>query len=57
MNISTKRLQLLTQIQTDELKDIASWIKKNQAFGYQEGLLEFYKIHINDLVDTSFDNS
>ena len=57
MNISTKRLQLLTQIQTDELKDIASWIKKNQAFGYQEGLLEFYKTHISDIIDNSFDNS
>lgn len=57
MNISAKRLQLLTQIQSAELKQIASWIKQNHVFGYQEGLLEFYKTHISDIIDNSFDNS
>ena len=36
-------MKKLYNLQTPVLKDIADLIIKNAAFGYQEGLISFYK--------------
>ena len=43
IDISSKRLQMLNQIKTDNLKIIAQAIQQEQAFGYQEGLIDVYQ--------------
>lgn len=42
-HLSSKRLKKLSNLQTPVLKNIADLIIKNTAFGYQEGLISFYK--------------
>lgn len=46
VEISTKRLQMLNQIKTPDLQTIAKCIKQEYAFGYQEGLIDFYQVEI-----------
>lgn len=43
VDIQPKRLQMLNQIKNDALKKIAQAIQQEQAFGYQEGLIEVYQ--------------
>ncbi|MFR4948657.1 TIGR02679 domain-containing protein [Thomasclavelia spiroformis] len=42
-HLFSKRMKKLYNLQTPVLKDIADLIIKNAAFGYQEGLISFYK--------------
>lgn len=43
IDIPSKRLQMLNQIKTEDLKNIARAIQQERAFGYQEGLIDVYQ--------------
>ena len=50
VNISQRRRTLLQNIQNPILKEIASLIKNESSFAYQEGLVQIYKSEIEKLI-------